>query len=129
MRWTYSCPHCEAMLNPDETVVLIGQQGTTRVLIGFHPQPGVYHAYLPPGFRVEQGSKWDFFCPLCRSSLVTDVAPDLCALDMRTQSVSHRLYFARTAGEQATFVLSAEGLVSSHGRDAERHSLEILEHV
>ena len=128
MRWTYSCPHCESMLNPDETVVLIGKCGPLRLLIGFHPEPGTYRAYLPPGTQLQEGSLWDFSCPVCNHSLVAEIAPGLCALDMATQGVRHRLFFSRTAGEQATFVITAEG-VKNHGRDAEKHSLEILELV
>ena len=69
---------------------------------------------------------WDFSCPVCNRSLIAEIAPELCALDMNVQGVRHRLYFSRTAGEQATFVITAEG-VKSHGRDAEQHSLEMLE--
>lgn len=129
MEWTYSCPHCGAMLNPDETVILVAQHGDTRVLLGFHPQPGNYRAYQPPGVDIDAGANWDFSCPLCHADLATDAAPDLCALDMLTRGSRHRVYFSRTAGDQATFVVSAEGIVERHGRDAERHSLEILEHV
>ncbi len=128
MRWTYSCPECQAMLNPDETVVLIGTCGAHRILIGFHPEPGTYRAYLPPGFRLREGSLWEFFCPVCSSSLTAEIAPALCQLDIAIQGVRHRLYFSRKAGEHATFVISAEGL-TSHGEDADKHSLEILELV
>jgi hypothetical protein len=114
------------MLNPDETIVLIAECGPHRVLMGFHPEPGNYQGYLPPGLELQEGSMWDFFCPVCDRSLVTDLAPELCALDMATQGVRHRLYFSRTAGEHATFVITAEG-IQKHGRDAERHSLEMLE--
>jgi hypothetical protein len=48
---------------------------------------------------------------------------------MLTSGRRLRVYFSRKAGEQATFVVSAEGLVERHGHDAERHSLELLEHV
>ena len=126
MRWTYACPHCDAMLNPDETVVLIGECGPHRILIGFHPEPGTYRAYLPPKFRLEEGSLWDFSCPVCSRSLVAEINPEFCALDVATQGVRHRLYFSRTAGEQATFVITAEG-VTSMGKDSGKHSLEILE--
>lgn len=128
MRWTYACPHCHAMLNPDETVVLIGECGPHRVLMGFHPEPGNYQAFLPPGLVLQEGSMWEFSCPVCSRSLSTASAPELCALDMSTQGVCHRLYFSRTAGEHATFVITAEG-IQSHGSDAERHSLQILELV
>lgn len=128
MRWTYSCPKCEAMLNPDETVVLVGEFGPHRILVGFHPEPGSYRAFLPPGFEMEAGSRWDFRCPVCGESIVSEIAPDLCALDMATQGVRHRLFFSRTAGEHATFVVSAEG-IQTHGEHADRHSLEILDLV
>ncbi len=128
MRWTYACPHCQAMLNPDEAVVLIGECGPHRILIGFHPEPGNYRAYLPPEFKLQEGSMWDFSCPVCNRSLIAEIAPELCALDMAVQGVRHRLYFSRIAGEQATFVITAEG-VRSHGGDAEKHSLEMLELV
>jgi hypothetical protein len=116
------------MLNPDETVVLIGECGPHRILMGFHAEPGNYRAYLPPEFKLQEGSMWDFLCPVCNRSLIAEIAPELCALDMAIQGVRHRMYFSRTAGEQATFVITAEG-VTSHGRDAERHSLEMLELV
>ncbi len=126
MRWTYSCPKCRAMLNPDETVVLVGECGSRRILVGFHPQPGSYRAYLPPGFAMEEGSTWDFHCPVCGQNLFSEIAPELCALDMATQGVRHRLFFSRTAGERATFVVSAEGL-QTHGEHADRHSPEMLD--
>lgn len=129
MRWTYLCPHCGAMLNPDETVILIGQHGDTRILLGFHPEPGTYRAYLPPGADVVEGTTWDFSCPLCHASLGTDVAPELCALDVLTSGQRLRVYFSRKAGERATFVVTAEGLVKRFGDHSERHSLEMLEHV
>lgn len=128
MRWIYACPQCDAMLNPDETVVLIGECGPHRVLIGFHPEPGNYQAYLPPGLELQEGSLWEFYCPVCSQSLAMEYAPELCALDLATQGVRHRLFFSRTAGEHATFVITAEGL-HSHGPDAEKHSLQILELV
>ncbi len=128
MRWIYACPQCDAMLNPGEMVVLIGECGPHRVLIGFHPEPGNYQAYLPPGLELEEGSLWSFYCPVCSRSLAMECAPELCALDLATQGVRHRLFFSRTAGEHATFVISAEGL-ESHGPDADRHSLQLLELV
>jgi hypothetical protein len=45
---------------------------------------------------------------------------------MATQGVRHRLFFSRTAGEHATFLITAEG-ITTHGRDSEQHSLEMLE--
>jgi len=129
MRWTYSCPQCEAMLNPDETIVLVATHGNTRILMGFHPEPGNYRAYAPPGESVEPGEAWEFSCPLCHASLISYVDRKLCAIDMHTVGAKHRVYFSRIAGQHATFVMSGEGEVESHGRHADAHSLELLEFI
>ncbi len=125
MRWTYSCPHCEAMLNPDETIILIGSGGAGRMMVGFHPEPGNYRAYFPPGFALEVGVEWHFFCPVCSQSLEAEIAPRLCAVDMVSAGSRHRIFFSRTAGEKATFVITAEG-VEKFGSHVERHSLEMF---
>jgi hypothetical protein len=116
-------------LNPGETIVLVAVHGTRRALMGFHPEPGNYRAYLPPGLRLEPGEKWEFSCPLCHASLISYVDRDLCAIDMRTDDAKHRVYFSRRAGEHATFVASDTGEVVPHGEHADRHSLELLDLV
>jgi hypothetical protein len=114
------------MLNPDETVVLVGECGPHRLLFGFDPKPGTYRAHVPPGFTLEEGSTWSFMCPVCGRSLESEAAPGLCAIDLATQGVRHRLFFSPTVGERATFVVSAEG-VQSYGEHADQHSLEMLD--
>jgi hypothetical protein len=128
MRWSYSCPHCNGILNRQNSVLLVGTHGEDRIIIGFHPAPGNYKISLPPGCEIEPGSSWSFSCPLCQQSLVSDISPELCCIDMVTTGVRHRVYFSRIAGEHATFVISAEG-VERHGDHADRHSLEMLELV
>ena len=98
MRWTYSCPHCQAMLNPDETVVLIGECGPHRILIGFHPEPGNYRAYFPPEFELQEGRRGTSRARSAIAVWSPDAAPDLCALDLATQGVRHRLYLLAHRG-------------------------------
>lgn len=126
MRWSYTCPHCRGVLNRDETIMLTASSGDDEIIIGLHPVPGNYRISLPPGFEIEPGSRWDFSCPSCRESLVSELSPELCCLEMVTKDVRHRVYFSRTAGDHATFVISAEG-IERHGEHATRHSLEMLE--
>jgi len=128
VRWSYSCPHCKRILNRDRSIMLIGTHGDEEIMFGFHPAPGNYAVSLPPGCEVEPGSKWDFACPLCHHSLESDISAELCCIEMVTKDKRHRVYFSRTAGERATFVISAEG-IERHGEHADRHSLEILELV
>jgi hypothetical protein len=117
------------MLNPDETIVLVAKHANTKILMGFHPEPGNYKAYVPPGEKVEPGETWEFSCPLCHASLVSYVDRNLCAIDMHTRDEKHRVYFSRVAGKQATFIMSGEGEVETFGRHADAHSLELLEFI
>ena len=125
MRWKYSCPHCQAPLNPDERVVLRAESGDQKFLAGLHPQPGDYEVELPPGETMERGTRWEFFCPQCDASLVSELSEDLCALDVTSPGETHRVYFSRVAGEEATFVVSAEGMLKDYGLHTDRY----LEHM
>jgi hypothetical protein len=127
MHWTYSCPHCHEILNPDNTVTLVAEHEDRRFLAGLHPEPGNYHMHLPPDVEMPVGTRWEFSCPVCRRSLTTELSEDLCALDMHTAGATHRVYFSRVAGEQATFVVTAEGLLKDYGIHTDRH-LESLVH-
>lgn len=125
MDWTYSCPHCQAVLNPDGPIILLAEHGERQLLAGFHPQPGNYEVYLPGDMTVAPGTRWAFFCPVCRQPLTTEVSEDLCALDVDTCGKTHRIFFSRVAGEQATFVITAEGLLEDYGV----HTDQYLEHL
>jgi hypothetical protein len=108
-------------------VVLQVQCGDRRFLAGLHPQPGNYEVELPPGEEMPPGSRWEFFCPVCEKSLVSELSEDLCALDVTAPGDTHRVYFSRIAGEEATFVVSAEGLLKDYGIHTDRY-LERLVH-
>ena len=64
---------------------------------------------------------------MCRQALTTDISDDLCALDVHSGGDSHRIYFSRVAGEQATFMITAEGLLKDYGVHTDRY-LERLVH-
>jgi len=127
MDWTYSCPHCAATLNPKDTIVLRAELGDRRFLVGFHPQPGNYQVELPQGEELPAGSRCAFSCPVCDRDLVSDLSPELCAIDMKLHDERHRVYFSRVAGVEATFVVSAEGLLTDHGVHTDRY-LEAMVH-
>jgi len=129
MSWTYSCPHCAQVLNPDETVILIGYINRQEVLVGFHPQPGNYTAYLPPGVELQHGTSYDFFCPLCRTNLESQSHENLCELVIWYGHERRRLLFSRNAGEHATYVVRAtptpaapqEQIAERHGEHTGRY--------
>lgn len=124
MRWTYSCPHCQAILNPQDAIILMARFEDQVWLVGLHPEPGKYEIYVPPHVRVNSGDRWTFLCPVCDADLKTDFADTLCAIDIHTDEEDHRIFFSRVAGDQATFVVSAEGLKSKYGKDAGSYDQE-----
>ncbi len=126
MTWDYGCPSCGATLNPRETIVLVGEHADTRVLVGFHPQPGNYDTYLPKGVTAEPGTRWAFHCPLCQADLAVPEDDDLCAVELRTGGEVKRVLFSRVAGDRATFVFSPEGLDAHYGPDAPHHLERVL---
>ncbi len=124
MKWTYSCPHCRAMLNPQDAIILVARHKDRVWLVGLHPEPGEYEVFVPPDVKVTSGDRWSFACPVCSVDLVTDFSNDLCAVDIHSDDEDHRVFFSRIAGEQATFVISAEGLRSKHGKDVDTYEQE-----
>ncbi len=129
MEWIYHCPHCRGMLNPDETIILIALREGHQLLVGLHPEPGNYHMHLPPGAVMDQGSRWSFHCPLCRIALTSDLNPDLCGLDLTSGGSRHRIFFSRLAGEEATFILSAEGLLTNYGTHRDKYVEELVQRM
>jgi hypothetical protein len=126
MNWSYSCPHCSARLNPDETVVLVGEYGGTRTLIGLHPEPGNYRAYLPSDVQFVVGTRWELSCPVCHQGLTSEESVNLCSLNLLFKGAHRRVLFSCIAGEQATFCVEDGEVVEQHGSDSDRHSLELL---
>ena len=131
MSWTYSCPHCGQILNPDETVILIAHVDRRDVLIGFHPQPGNYTIYLPQGVDLKWGVGIDFYCPLCRTNLESRSHENFCELVIWQGRARRRILFSRIAGEHATYVVQEEPKAKKakveerHGEHTDRYNITL----
>jgi hypothetical protein len=117
VKWIYACPACAAMLNPAESIVLVGVQDDRQMLMAFSPEPGNYELHVPPHTTINPGTLWDFQCPVCRASLVTPENENLCSLDLLEGSARRRVFFSRVAGEHATVVI-ADKQVMGYGEHA-----------
>ena len=119
MSWEYSCPKCQAMLNPGCAIILTAYHDDKRFLIGMHPQPGKYEIFLPPKELCEDGEKWEFYCPLCQDTLRTKEDANFCELGLMVDGETLRILFSRVAGEHATFILHEDLVKERHGKDAD----------
>lgn len=126
MQWIYRCPRCRGTLNPEHSIILIAEHAGKRILMGLHPEPGVYVLQSPPDIDVKPGSRWLLSCPLCRADIRSDISEDLAHLDMHCGGDPHRVYFSRVAGEKATFVVTAEGLLHDHGIHTDQYVEALL---
>jgi len=126
MQWLYTCPRCRGTLNPDRSVILVAEHAGKRVLVGLHPEPGIYALHAPPEVDIRPGSRWQLFCPLCQADLRSDLSEDLACLDMTCGGDPHRVFFSRISGEQATFVISAEGLLQNHGEHTDQYIEDLV---
>ncbi|MDD5308112.1 MAG: hypothetical protein PHU25_12390 [Deltaproteobacteria bacterium] len=118
MSWTYRCPHCKGVVNPDETVIVLAAREDKQILLGFHPKPGNYTLYLPPGEDLGEGERWDFYCPICRRSLASEEHENLCSLIIWQGDKRRRVLFSRVAGERATYVIEDRNVAETYGEHA-----------
>lgn len=125
MSWTYGCPYCQSVVNPDETVILVAVQKQMKFLIGFHPAPGNYTIYLPPGVELDRGDQFRFYCPVCQHDLAAAGHNNLCTLDVWQGDVRRKILFSNIAGEHATYVVKDEAVVDTHGQHASAYDDEI----
>lgn len=117
----YVCPKCEAVLNPERSITLVGACAGQKVLVGFHPDPGNYEIYFPPGASLEPGTSWSFSCPVCQTDLTDDGNDSLCRIEVVEGERRRGVLFSRTAGEEATFVVTEGRVEETHGQHAKRY--------
>jgi hypothetical protein len=118
MRWTYQCPHCKTLLNPQDAIILLAHRDEQRLLVGLHPEPGNYRIFFPPGAELRDGQTWDFACPACRAELRDPHNDTMCTIDLEEELEIKHVCFSRIAGQQATYVVQDRAVKEVYGRDA-----------
>lgn len=121
MSWEYCCPKCKTNLNPGTAIILKASCCGNHCLIGMNPQPGKYDIYLPPKVTCQDGSIWDFYCPMCQENLKNDEDAKLAELELVLEGDNLRILFSRVAGEHATFIMHEAMLKERYGKDAENY--------
>jgi hypothetical protein len=123
MKRTYSCPHCQATLNPGTKVVLRAQREGTQGLFLFSPRPGNYDVIVPDGFALKQQDVVTFGCPVCGAVLTSVHDPAMAEIAFTSANgVSGTVAFSRVAGRHASYFITAER-VRSYGEHAEDRGL------
>jgi len=123
MSYTYHCPKCRAVLNPNVRVVLVAHFEGRRGLVLLSPKLGDYKFFCDKGFckSVQKGNMLEFCCPVCAESLTSPTVDQFTELLVvngeATDKEPYLLRFSRVCEEHATFLYDGE-TVREFGEDA-----------
>jgi len=121
MKNVFTCPHCQAVLNPSVKILLVISYKKNKGMILLSPQPGNFkficdgsvEKYLSPGTKVK------FSCPVCTKDLTSRSNSQMAELRMvHADREPRRVEFSRIFGKQATLVFDGED-VTTFGEDAD----------
>ncbi len=114
--YEYHCPHCNENLREKEGIEFLTKNEKGKMLsIFLDPSLGKYEFYYDYSHNFEQGEKVDFFCPDCKSSLLSDKHSDYVeVLMIVSDDVQFEVLFSRVYGVKRTYIVM-EDYVEKHG--------------
>ncbi len=121
MKNVYTCPHCEAVLNPSVKILLVISYRKKKGMILLSPQPGNFKYICDKSVEKDlaEGAKIRFSCPVCSADLTSKSNSQLAELRMiAPDREPRRVEFSRIYGKQATFIFDGEDVIS-FGDDAD----------
>jgi hypothetical protein len=119
----FICPKCNDHLRiGDHIIFKVKNSKKQSGLMMLSPQIGNYSSVKHPEFSFSKGEMLEFFCPLCNTSLRSDIHPNLALVLMNDEHGNKfDVYFSQVAGEHSTYETSGESL-HSEGEDAGRYT-------
>jgi hypothetical protein len=112
MKTDFICPKCNGHLLVGEKIIFTARTGKDKRqgLILLSPKLGDYTSLLHRDFKIEEGEKVDFFCPICHGNLkADDVDEKLVKIIMVDEnSDKYEIYFSGVTGEHCTYKVSKE---------------------
>jgi predicted RNA-binding Zn-ribbon protein involved in translation (DUF1610 family) len=121
MKNVFTCPHCQAVLNPSVKILLVVSYRKTKGLILLSPQPGNYKYMCDSSIeqKLAPGSKMRFSCPVCAENLTSPANSQMVELRMAAPGRKpRRVEFSRIYGKRATFIFDGEDVLA-FGEDAD----------
>ena len=121
MKNVYSCPHCRSVLNPNIKILLAARYGRKRGMMLLSPQPGNFWFICDFELRsaLKPGAMVSLSCPVCAEDLTSSTSKNLAELRLMAHGKTYkRVEFSRRYGEQATFIVDGDNVVT-YGDDVE----------
>ena len=110
MKQNFICPRCKGYLDVADYIILSAQNKNGNAgLILFSPELGNYTTQRNSNFVINEGEKYEFFCPLCKEKLAADIHDNLSNVIMIDEDKSeYQILFSKIAGEQSTYKIVGE---------------------
>jgi hypothetical protein len=119
----FLCPRCDGNIRVGEHVIFkVKNLKKQSGLLLLSPHIGNYTCVKHPSFEINQDEYLEFFCPLCNSSITSDIHKNLAHVILREESGKCTdVYFSQIAGEESTFATDGDS-VHVAGDDAGRYT-------
>jgi hypothetical protein len=119
----FKCPKCHAHLRVgDQIIFKVKNSKKQSALFLLSPQIGNYSSVKHPSFEFSKGEILEFYCPLCCSTLKSEIHPNLAGVLMIDENGKiFDVYFSQIAGEHSTYETDGES-VHATGDDAGRYT-------
>jgi len=101
----FICPKCREHIRVgDQLIFKVKNLKKQSGLVLLSPQIGNYASVKHPTFEITKGEFLDFFCPVCNTSLKSDIHPNLAHVIMIDEKgKSYDVFFSQVAGEHSTY--------------------------
>ncbi|MEE4197676.1 MAG: hypothetical protein V2I54_08530 [Bacteroidales bacterium] len=112
MKNDFICPHCKGYLNVGEFIILAAETShNDSGLILMNPELGNYSVVQHKDFRIQEGEKYDFYCPICHEKLAADIHDNLSHILMVDEKgTNYQILFSKIAGEKSTYKIIGESV-------------------
>lgn len=119
----FLCPKCEGYLRVGENIIFkVKNNKKQSALLLLSPQIGNYTSHKHRTFEIQTGEPLEYYCPLCNTSLISDIHKNLAHVLMLDETgESHHVYFSLIVGEHSTFETDGDS-VHIAGEDAGRYT-------
>lgn len=119
----FLCPKCMAHIRVGDNIIFkVKNSKKQSALLLLNPHIGNYTSIKHPSFKIQTGEYLEFFCPICNTSLNSDIHKNLAHVILNDESgKSTDVYFSQIAGEHSTYATDGEYLHSA-GEDAGKYT-------
>lgn len=108
----FICPKCSGHLRVGEHLIFkVKNQKKQSGIVLMHPEIGNYSSTRHPSLEIAEGEILEFFCPLCNTSLQSDIHKNLAHVILEEKDgKNHDVYFSQISGEHSTYETSGDSL-------------------